>query len=126
MITQAGVGAISYFDATNTALKIAICADTACTTATLATVDGTNDTGHFSSIVSASNSQILISYYDNTLKDLKLALCNLPTTCNAPTVETVTSAGDVSQWSAMTILGNDDIAIAFYDTTAHLLASPLA
>ena len=120
------MGAISYFDATNTALKIAICADTASTTATLATVDGTNDTGHFSSIVSASNSQILISYSDNTLKDLKLALCNLPTTCNAPTVETVTSAGDVGRWSAMTILGNDDIAIAFSTRPPTCCASPLA
>jgi hypothetical protein len=34
---------------------------------------------------------------------------------------TVTSAGDVGQWSAMTILGNDDIAIAYLDATAHLL-----
>lgn len=120
-LTFSGLGAISYFDATNTALKIAICADVACTTATIATVDSTNNTGHFSSIVSASNGLILISYHDDTLKDLKLAQCNSSAICNAPTIETVTATGDVGKWSAMTILGNSEIAIAYYDATGHLL-----
>ena len=121
MMTVGGVGAISYFDAANTALKVAFCGNAACTTATIDTVDATNDTGHFSSIVSLTNSLILISYYDNTLKDLKLAQCNSTISCNAATILTVTSAGDVGQWSAMTILGNNDIAIAYLDATAHLL-----
>ena len=101
MMTVGGVGAISYFDAANTALKVAFCGNAACTTATIDTVDATNDTGHFSSIVSFTNSLILISYYDNTLKDLKLAQCNSTISCNAATILTVTSAGDVGQWSAM-------------------------
>ncbi len=42
-----GLGLISYCDGTNGDLKVAHCANTACTSATTATLDSTADVGHF-------------------------------------------------------------------------------
>jgi hypothetical protein len=96
-----GVPAIAYFDATNKALKLAVCSAN-CTSASptwvITTVDrGSGDTGRNPSLLGGDNPRI--AYYDRANGDLKLATCTAAcTTANAAwTITTVDSAGDVGR-----------------------------
>jgi hypothetical protein len=66
---------ISYSDETNTALKVAHCSNTNCTTATTTTLDSTDSVGWYTSITIGTDGLGLISYSDNTNSELKVAHC---------------------------------------------------
>jgi len=70
-----GLGLISYFDYTNWDLKVAHCSDTACSAATITTLDSAGDVGHAPSVTVGVDGLGLISYYDYTNADLKVAHC---------------------------------------------------
>ncbi len=72
-----GLALISYYDATNGDLKVAHCSDVACTAATLTALDGAaNNVGAPSSMIMGADGRSLISYYDATNGDLKVAHCS--------------------------------------------------
>jgi len=71
-----GLGLISYYDATNGDLKVAHCSNSACTAATLTTVDRAGNVGQYSSVTIGTDGLGLISYYDATNGDLKVAHCS--------------------------------------------------
>jgi hypothetical protein len=66
---------ISYYDGTNFDLKVAACTDPTCITAAITTssIDTTGDVGAFTSIAIGANGNPIISYYDGTNSDLKVA-----------------------------------------------------
>jgi cell shape-determining protein MreC len=107
---------ISYYDATNGDLKVAHCANVACTSATLTTVDSAGDVGQYSSVTIGTDGLALISYYDATNGDLKVAHC-ADSACTSATRTTMDSAGNVGQYNSVTI-GTDGLAlISYYDET---------
>ena len=109
-------GLISYYDATDGALKVAHCSNVACTSATLTTVDSAGNVGQYSAVTIGTDGLALISYYDATNDDLKVAHCS-NVACTSATLTTVDSAGNVGQYSAVTI-GTDGLAlISYYDAT---------
>ena len=63
---------ISYFDDTNADLKVAVCDDPTCTTATTRAIDTTDVVGWESSIAIGVDGNPIISYYDVTNGDLKV------------------------------------------------------
>jgi hypothetical protein len=71
-----GLGLISYYDVTNGDLKIAHCANTDCTVASISKLDTAGDVGQYSSITIGADGLGLISYYDATNGDLKVAHCS--------------------------------------------------
>lgn len=91
--------AISYYDVTNQALKVAACNDALCSTATITTIDddATNNVGLYSSIVIPTDGLPVISYIDDTAHALKLAKCHKPD-CSI-----VTEAGDPRVGTAATL-----------------------
>ena len=64
---------ISYLDGTNDDLKVARCANAACTTATTTAIDTVGSVGFFTSISIGDDGQPVISYQDGTNTDLKVA-----------------------------------------------------
>jgi len=68
-------GVISYYDPASSDLKVAHCADAACTSATIAVVDHAGTVGRFSSIATGADGFGLIAYHDSTKRDLKVAHC---------------------------------------------------
>jgi hypothetical protein len=118
-ITTGGDGhtIISYYDATNGDLKVAHCADVSCTSATITTLDSTGVVGYYTSITAGSNGALpVISYYDLTNGNLKLAQCN-NFSCTTADIRTVDSAGNVGLYTSIAI-GNDGMpVISFHDTT---------
>jgi hypothetical protein len=70
-----GLGLISYYDSTNSDLKVAHCSDTNCTAATITTLDSTGVVGLGTSVTIGADGLGLISYRDATNDDLKVAHC---------------------------------------------------
>jgi len=78
---DSGNSIISYFDSTNSALKLYYCNDLTCSQGLSRTVDNAADVGRYSSIAIAANGFPIMSYFDNSNADLKIlncanALCN--------------------------------------------------
>ena len=71
-----GLPLISYYDSTNNDLKVAHCSNTTCSaTDSVVSIDLIGDVGRQTSIVIGVDGRGLISYYDATNKDLKVAHC---------------------------------------------------
>lgn len=113
-----GLPVVSYHDNTNGDLKIAHCANEACTgAATITAVDTTGDVGLYSSIAIGADNWPVVGYYDETNGDLKVAHCSNATCTGAVTVATVDSVGDVGHELSVAI-GNDGLPVmSYYDAT---------
>jgi hypothetical protein len=112
-----GLGLISYYDNTNKDLKVAHCSNTACSTATTATLDSTGDVGQYTSITIGTDGLGLISYYDNTNHDLKVAHCSNTACTSASNTTALDSAGDVGQYTSITVEPGGGGLISYYDVT---------
>jgi len=64
---------MSYYDTTSNDLKLAVCRDSACTEATFVVVDAVGNVGQHTSLTLDGNGFPVISYYDVTNADLRLA-----------------------------------------------------
>lgn len=75
-----GLTLVSYYDQTNGDLKVAqaYCRDWDCTDLNAYTFDSTGDVGLYTSIIFGVDGLPLISYYDDTNGDLKVAHCGTP------------------------------------------------
>ncbi len=111
-----GLGLVGYYDATGGDLKAVHCADIACTTPSVppSTLDATGNVGQYASIAIGTDGLGLISYYDASGGNLKVAHC-ADTACSSATVTTLDSAGNVGQHTSIAI-GLDGLGlISYYD-----------
>jgi hypothetical protein len=107
---------ISYWEGTNTSLKVAACNNPTCTTSTNTTIDSAGVVGTDSSITIGTNGNPIISYWDDTNGDLKVAACLNPT-CTTSTNTTIDSAGLVGQYTSIAIGINGNPIISYFDNT---------
>ena len=86
----------------------------------LATLDSAADVGYYTSSTIGADGLGLISYYDKTNHDLKVAHCN-SVACSAATTSTLDSTGDVGVYSSVAI-GADGFGLISYKdvTNSHL------
>jgi predicted regulator of Ras-like GTPase activity (Roadblock/LC7/MglB family) len=115
---------ISYFDDTADALKVAKCANAACTgAATITTVDDpANAVGIYTSIAIGTDGLPVISYFDETADALKVAKCT-NAACSAAAIAVVDDqpVNDVGRFSSIAI-GIDGLPVISYrDTTIAAL-----
>ena len=82
----------------------------------LTTLDGSGNVGQYTSVTIGADGLGLISYYDATNGDLKVAHCS-DVACISATLTVVDSIGNVGQYSSVTI-GTDGLGlISYYDAT---------
>lgn len=78
------------------------------------TVDSTGRTGRFTSIAIAPSGFPVISYFDETNLDLKLAVCN-DSLCSTPTLQTVDNAPSVGWYTDIAIAPSGFPVISYQD-----------
>ena len=110
-----GLPVISYYDVTNHNLKVAHCGNAACSMDnTITTVDdSTGDVGKYTSINIGRDGLPIISYYDQTNGDLKVAHCGDAACSSGNILTTVDTNGDVGLDTSITI-GVDGLPIISY------------
>jgi preprotein translocase subunit Sec61beta len=111
-----GLALISYYDFDNGDLKVAHCQNTACTSADLYTLDDASaQVGWYTSITIGVDGLGLISYYDYTNGDLKVAHCQ-DTACTSADTYPLDSASVAGLYTSITI-GADGLGlISYYDS----------
>jgi len=118
-----GRAVISYYQGVDDDLKVAHCIDIPCTTASIATVDGSaNDVGKFNSIAIGTDGLPVISYYDATAGALRVAHCAAVACNTGASIATPAPATfDVGQYSSIAIgLGGYPV-ISHYESSRGLL-----
>jgi hypothetical protein len=108
---------ISYYDLTNSDLKVAACNNPTCTDSDNYTLDNAGDVGAYTSITIGTNGNPIISYWDLSHNDLKVAACKNPT-CTESDNYTLDNAGDVGAYTSITIGTNGNPIISYTDATS--------
>lgn len=93
VLNELGHPVISFYDATNGDLMVAVCADAVCSPGAVTTnvIDAVGDVGRATSMVLDDVGNPVIAYYDYTQNSAKLAVCT-DAFCNPGTVEVNTVA----------------------------------
>ena len=121
-LTTGGCPIISYADVTNGDLKLAVCADATCSSdTTIRIIDSSGDVGYFTSLVLTTAGFPVISYYDNTNHNLKLAVCADATCSSGTTIRTIDSAGDVGYHTSLALTAAGLPVISYHDRTSGVL-----
>ncbi len=108
---------IAYYDVTNLNLKVAKCANSACTgSPTITTVDTAGDVGGYSSLKVRADGRPVVAYADSTNGDLKVASCANPACTGTSVTTTVESTGTVGYYSALAIAADGNPIVAHLDT----------
>ncbi len=104
---------------------MAHCDNTACSSATTATLDSIDGLHSYTSIAIGADGLGLISYSDYDNHDLKVAHCD-NTACSSATTATLDSVGLVGQYTSIAI-GADGLGLISYfdDTNADLKVAHL-
>jgi hypothetical protein len=113
-----GFPVVGYYDATNSDLKVAKCINAACTgSATITTVNSVADVGQYTSIAIGTDGFPVLSYYENTSFNLKVAKCINPACTGSATITTVDSAGSVGAHTSIAIGADGFPVVSYYDNT---------
>lgn len=78
-------------------------------------IDAAGDVGEFASVTIGADGLPIVSYYDRTNGDLKVAHCET-IDCAEATVTTLDATGDVGQYTSIGIVGDLPV-IAYFDVT---------
>jgi hypothetical protein len=107
---------ISYYDGTNFDLKVAHCGNPICSLNNIiTTVDSTGDVGKYTSIAIGIDGNPVISYWDDTNGDLKVAHCGNPSCDSGNTVTPVDTAGFIGRHTSIAIGSDDNPVISYQD-----------
>jgi len=117
VLNSSGNPVIAYYDSSSGGLQIVVCGDTTCSSGnTINTVDGNPGVGIYATLKLNSSGNPIISYYDQTQQDLKVALCN-DAVCSSPTLTAVDSTGDTGRNAVMVLNSGGNPVISYYDVT---------
>ncbi|WKZ81704.1 MAG: cell wall-binding repeat-containing protein [Acidimicrobiia bacterium] len=124
VLDAAGNPVISYYDSSNSSLKLAHCNDANCSSGgdSLVTVDNDAELGRYTSLVLDSTGYPVISYYDNANTSLKLAHCN-DANCSSggDSIVTVDNTADVGWYTSLVLDSAGNPVISYYDLTNSAL-----
>lgn len=105
---------IAYYDATNADLKIYDCDDTACSSGTARTADGTGSSvGGMTSIAIRADGRGVVAYYSQTGTDLKLYFC-ADANCSTGAPYLAHSEGYIGQGNSLVLRPNGVAGVLHY------------
>jgi hypothetical protein len=111
---------VAYFDFTNGDLKVAHCGNVICTAGnTVTVVDAPGTVGRCTALAIGADGLPIISYYDGTNRDLKVAHCGDLACASGNTLTTVDAADTVGEYSSVAI-GLDGLPVISYRDQTNL------
>ncbi len=116
-LDSSGNPVISYYDQTNRSLKLVKCGNPTCSSGnTIQFVDrNAADVGWYTSLALDSKDNPVISYYDPTNRDVKLARCGNPTCSSGNTLQTLDSAGNVGDHPSLALDSQGNAFVSYWD-----------
>ncbi len=103
-----GLGLISYFDNTNSDLKVLHCGNVICDSGnTITTVDSVGSVGPYPSVTIGADGLPLIGYYDSIIGDLKVLHCGNVICDSGNTITTV----DITALDISVTIGADGLGL---------------
>ncbi|NJR12736.1 hypothetical protein HC776_02395 [bacterium] len=105
---------ISYFDASNTALKLLVCSNATCAADIPIILDNTGNVGAFTSLALTGAGIPVVSYYDLTNGALKVVRC-ANAACSTSTIITVDTIGNVGSETSLALTAGGCPVISYYD-----------
>jgi predicted regulator of Ras-like GTPase activity (Roadblock/LC7/MglB family) len=110
-----GLPVVSYYDQTNTDLKVAHCGNASCSAGnTLTTVDSVGNVGFFTSIAIGADGLPVVSYWDLTNRHLKVVHCG-DVSCSGGDTLTAVDTGNAGQYTSIPV-GTDGLpVVSYYD-----------
>ena len=112
---------VSYYDSTNTNLKVLRCGSPMCGPNSVYVGDTAMDVGRYSAIKLDANGRPVISYWDETNGNLKLLHCGDTTCSQSNSVTSPYTPGNAGWDTSLDIDINGNPVISFYDFTASLM-----
>jgi hypothetical protein len=116
-VPSGGAPVMSYYDNLNGALKVAKCGNPSCSfLATVNTVDTSGDVGLYTSLAVPADGLPVISYFDQSNGDLKVAKCG-DASCSTATISTVDGADYVGYYTSIAVPADGLPVISYWDAT---------
>jgi Collagen triple helix repeat (20 copies) len=114
-----GFPVATFYDQGNHNLGFAHCVDPACSNpAVITTLDLGNDVGNSNSLAIGLDGNPVVSYFDGTAQDLKVAHCIDPNCVSPVELNTPATTGNVGLWTSLAIGTDGNPVIAFQDQTS--------
>ncbi len=117
-LDNAGKPVISYYDATNSALKVLHCGNNSCSAGnTIATPDNTGTVGWYTSVTVDNNNFPVVSYYDASNGKLKILHCGNASCTLSNTIVTPDVSSSNGVQSSVKLNSSGKPVVAYFDFT---------
>ncbi|MBN2356208.1 sortase [candidate division KSB1 bacterium] len=118
VLNSSGNPVISYYEWVSGDLRLAVCGNSTCTSGNIiSTVDSLGNVGEYSSLALNSSGNPVISYYDHTNRDLKLAICGNATCSSGNNIIALDWTDDVGWYTSLVLNSSGSPMISYYDDT---------
>lgn len=116
-VTESGIPRVSYIESTSDDMRIALCADAACTSVSSFSGFSSSATLDMASLAMRPQGIPAVSFYDSVNGDLRFTTC-FNQVCDTGTITaTPDTAGTVGLYSSMAIAADGRPVVAYYDST---------